>query len=48
MDHTLLRFDSIPDAFFDAILLVRVIEHLYNGDAVLAGLLPKLKPGVFL
>lgn len=48
MDLTLLKFDSIPDGFFDAILLVHVIEHLYNGDAVLAGLLPKLKPGGFL
>jgi SAM-dependent methyltransferase len=48
MDLTLLKFDSIPDAFFDGILLVHVIEHLHNGDAVLAALLPKLKPGGFL
>jgi len=27
---------------------VHVIEHLYNGDAVLRGLIPKLKPGGYL
>ena len=33
----------IPDNFFDAILVVHVIEHLYNGDEVLKGLLSEIK-----
>ena len=45
MDLTKLNFTTIPDNFFDAILVVHVIEHLYNGDEVLKGLLPKLKQG---
>ncbi len=45
MDLTLLEFEKIPDRFFDAILLVHVIEHLHNGDKVLEGLLPKLGSG---
>lgn len=45
MDLTHLRFSVLPDTFFDAILLVHVIEHLHNGDEVLKGLLTKLKPG---
>lgn len=48
MDLTRLDFSSIPDAHFDGIWLVHVIEHLYNGDAVLRGLIPKLKPGGYL
>lgn len=48
MDLTLLKFDAIPDAFFDSILLVHVIEHLHNGDAVIEALLPKLAPNGFL
>jgi SAM-dependent methyltransferase len=45
MDLTLLDFSAMPDSFFDAILVVHVIEHLHNGDEVLKGLVQKLKPG---
>ena len=45
MDLTQLRFDPIPDQYFDALHLSHVIEHLHNGDLVLEGLLAKLKPG---
>lgn len=45
MDLTQLNFSVLPYNFFDAILLVHVIEHLSNGDQVLVGLLSKLKPG---
>lgn len=45
LDLTQLQFDEIPNDHFDSILIVHVIEHLYNGDLVLAALLPKLKKG---
>lgn len=45
LDLTTLRFDAIPDAAYDVILMAHVIEHLHNGDRVLRGLAPKLKPG---
>ncbi len=45
MDLTRLDFAALPEAYFDVILLVHVIEHLHNGDEVLLGLLSKLKPG---
>ena len=48
MDLTKLNFSSIPDNYFDAILMVHVIEHLFNGDEVVKGLLPKLKPGGYM
>ena len=48
MDLTKLDFTSIPDNYFDAILMAHVIEHLYNGDEVLKGLLPKLKSGGYI
>lgn len=48
MDLTLLDFSSIPDLYFDAVNLVHVIEHLYNGDEVIRGLLPKLKSGGYI
>ena len=48
MDLTQLDFSSIPDNYFDGIWMVHVIEHLYNGDEVIGGLLPKLKSGGFL
>lgn len=48
MDLTKLNFSSIPDNYFDAVLMVHVIEHLYNGDEVIKGLLPKLKSGGYI
>ncbi len=48
MDLTKLNFTSIPDNYFDAILMVHVIEHLFNGDKVIKGLLPKLKSGGYM
>ena len=43
MDLTLLKFDSIPDNYFDLIRMTHIIEHLSNGDEVIKKLLPKLK-----
>lgn len=37
--------DSLPDAFFDIIVMSHVLEHLHNGLDVLDGLTHKLKPG---
>jgi SAM-dependent methyltransferase len=48
MDLTKLDFTSIPDAYFDGIWIVHVIEHLFNGDKVIEKLIPKLKPGGFM
>ncbi len=48
MDLTKLQFSAIPDNYFDAINMVHVIEHLYNGDEVIKGLLPKLKSGGYM
>lgn len=45
LDLTQLNYDIIPDNYFDAIWMVHVIEHLPNGEEVIAGLLKKLKPG---
>ena len=45
MDLTALKFDKIYNDFFDAIVMNHVIEHLYNGDKVLIGLIPKLRQG---
>ncbi|MBC7850982.1 MAG: class I SAM-dependent methyltransferase [Chitinophagaceae bacterium] len=45
IDLTKLEFSQLPDNFFDAILIVHVIEHLHNGDEVLKAMLPKLKKG---
>ena len=48
MDLTKLNFSIIPDNYFDAIQMAHVIEHLYNGDEVVKGLLPKLKTGGYI
>ena len=48
MDLTKLDFTIIPDNYFDAIQIAHVIEHLYNGDEVIKGLLPKLKSGGYI
>lgn len=45
MDLTHLNFAVIPDQYFDFIRIAHVIEHLHNGDKVIALLLTKLKPG---
>src|SRR5687768_6406515 len=45
MDLTRLDFSALPDDYFDAILVVHVIEHLHNGDEVLKGLISKLRKG---
>ena len=45
LDLTKLDYSIIPDNYFDAMLIVHVIEHIYNGDKVLPLLLTKLKSG---
>jgi SAM-dependent methyltransferase len=39
------NLDSVPDAFFDIIVMSHVLEHLRNGLEVLDALTKKLKPG---
>jgi len=48
MDLTKLNFTAIPDNYFDAIQIAHVIEHLFNGDDVIKGLLPKLQSGGYI
>lgn len=48
MDLTQLKFDEIPDAYFDVITMAHIIEHLHNGDDVIRALEKKLKPGGFI
>jgi SAM-dependent methyltransferase len=45
MDLTALDFSTIPDNYFDVIIMSHIIEHLHNGDKVIEGLLKKLKVG---
>ena len=45
LDLTALDYASVPNEYFDGVWMAHVIEHLYNGDAVLPGLIQKLKPG---
>lgn len=45
LDLTRLQMDIIPDNYYDAIIMMHVIEHLYNGDEVVKLLVKKLKPG---
>ncbi len=44
-DLTKLDFTSLPDAYFDFIMMAHIIEHLHNGDEVITELSKKLKPG---
>lgn len=45
LNQNLESFNVVPNDFFDCIILSHTIEHLYNGEAVLLGLFPKLKKG---
>lgn len=45
LDLTRLDYSIVPNEYFDGIWMAHVIEHLYNGDKVLPGLIQKLKPG---
>ncbi|MBI4930906.1 MAG: methyltransferase domain-containing protein [Bacteroidetes bacterium] len=45
MDLTKLEFGIIPENNYHLIVMSHVIEHLHNGDKVIAGLIPKLKKG---
>lgn len=47
LDLTELKFDIIPDNYFNFIRMTHVIEHLPNGDEVVKLLLNKLKNGGF-
>lgn len=48
IDLTRGDFSQLPDAGYDCIMMAHVIEHLPNGDEVLRGLVPKLRPGGLL
>jgi SAM-dependent methyltransferase len=48
MDLTKLDFSSIPDNYFDFIMMAHIIEHLHNGDQVIEGLISKLKSGGYI
>ena len=48
LDLTKLNFSSVPDHYFDGIWMVHVIEHLFNGDLVIEGLMAKLVPGGYM
>jgi len=43
MDISKDSFKSVPNNFFDCIIVSHVIEHIKNGEEVIARLLPKLK-----
>ena len=45
LDLTALNYTAVPNQYFDGVWMAHVIEHLYNGDQVLPGLVQKLKPG---
>lgn len=48
LDLTDLDFGAIPNARYDVVLMAHVLEHLPNGEDVVRGLIPKLKPGGLL
>ena len=45
IDLTTLKLDTIPDNYYDGIIMAHVIEHLKNGDEVIKALNKKLKVG---
>jgi SAM-dependent methyltransferase len=45
IDLTRSQLEEIPNAYFDVLWMVHVIEHLEQGEKVLEALLHKLKPG---
>jgi SAM-dependent methyltransferase len=47
LDLTKLDYTQVPNNKFDGIWMAHVIEHLYNGDAVVPKLIEKLKTGGF-
>lgn len=47
LDLNELNFDTLPDNFFDVIVMSHIIEHLKNGELVIECLIPKLKKGGF-
>jgi SAM-dependent methyltransferase len=48
LDLTKLDYSVIPDKAFDGIWMTHVIEHLFNGDLVIKGLIEKLRTGGFM
>ncbi|MBI2729955.1 MAG: class I SAM-dependent methyltransferase [Sphingobacteriales bacterium] len=46
LDLNKLNFSSVPENYFDAIMMNHVIEHLQKGDEVIKVLLSKLRGGV--
>jgi SAM-dependent methyltransferase len=48
LDLTKLEYSIIPDEYFDGIWMAHVVEHLFNGDFVIEGLIRKLKPGGYM
>lgn len=45
MDAGSLDYSALTDDSFDIVILSHVLEHIRNGEAVLAALLPKVKVG---
>jgi hypothetical protein len=45
LDLTKLDYSMVPDDNFHGIWMSHVIEHLYNGDQVIPGLIKKLRSG---
>ncbi|RYD53189.1 MAG: class I SAM-dependent methyltransferase [Sphingobacteriales bacterium] len=45
VDLSTLRYDEVPDGYFDFIMMAHVLEHLKEGERVLEALVKKLKPG---
>jgi SAM-dependent methyltransferase len=43
-----LDFGQIPDNYFDVVICSHIIEHLFNGDAVLQSMSKKIKLGGYI